>query len=66
MGRKEGRMGEEEGRREWEGGRERERELLCYYFTLIVAMKVTKQIMCHLELKISDAFMSGVNAMHLV
>ena len=48
------------------GGRERERELLCYYFTLIVAMKVTKQIMCHLELKISDAFMSGVNAMHLV
>lgn len=50
--------------RKKEGESGREGELLCYHFTLIVAIKVTKQVMCHLELKISDVFMSGVNAIY--
>ena len=44
-GRKEGRVGEEEGKRGREGGKER--EPLSLYFVLIVAMKVSGQIMCH-------------------
>ena len=44
-GRKEGRVGEEEGQRGREGGKER--EPLSLYFVLIVAMKVSGQIMCH-------------------
>lgn len=47
-GRKEGRVGEEEGKRGKEGGREGRRENCFFlYFTLVVAMKVLGQIMCH-------------------